>query len=70
MKTFQDMVAMGKNELRLEYEKATREVLSIKLHIAAGQERDTAKLKKAKRYVAQILTAMNQQQLSASFTSA
>ena len=69
MKNFQDLLALSTNDLRLEYEKATREVLSLKLHIAAGQEGDTAKLKKAKRYVARILTAMNQQRMLASITA-
>ncbi len=68
MSTFQEILTMKPSQLRKEYEKATRTVLEIKLHIAAGQERDTSKLKKAKLQVARIMTAMNQQQLNSFVT--
>ncbi len=68
MSTYQELLAMKQSELQKKYADATRKVLEVKLHIAAGQERNTSKLRKAKKEVARILTAMNQQQLQ-SFVS-
>lgn len=66
MADFQSYAGMSATELDRELEKTQREVLSIRLHLVAGQDKDHSKLKKARKDVARLMTARRQKQLGIS----
>jgi len=68
MKTFSEMMALSIPQLLQEIQRAEHELVGIRMHIVAGQEKDSSKQKKMRRYIARLRTAKRQKELSSSET--
>ena len=58
MFSIQELQSSTNKELLLELEKSRNELLKIRINVRTKHKKDTSKVKKMKRYVAQILTAL------------
>lgn len=63
MKTFDDILAMTPAQINHEIKKTEHGLVGIRMGIAAGQEKDSSKRKKAATYIAQLKTAKRQKEL-------
>ncbi len=63
MKTFEEILALTDVEIQFEIEKAERELVGIRMAIAADQEKDSSKRRKHRTYIAQLKTARRQREL-------
>lgn len=66
MKTFDEISALSLEQITQEIKKAEHELVNVRMHIAAGQEKDSSKYGKTRRYVAQLKTAKRQKELALS----
>ncbi|MCT4592443.1 MAG: 50S ribosomal protein L29 [Candidatus Gracilibacteria bacterium] len=60
MKTLEDIRAMSTEEILAEIKKAERNLLHINIKLEAAQEKDTSKLPKQKKYIAQLNTILTE----------
>lgn len=60
MMTMQELRSSSKKELLLELAKARKERLKVRISLKTKHDKDTSKAKKAKVYIAQLLTALNE----------
>ena len=58
MLSIQELRSSNKKELLLELAKARKETLKVRINLKTKHDKDLSKAKKAKRYVAQILTVL------------
>lgn len=65
MKTISELQAMESAALLEERRKALRTCFAVKMTVRAGQDKDASKVRKARRYVAQIETVRRQKLLAA-----
>lgn len=63
MKTFDQISAMSLPGLNQEIEKASRDLVGIRMNIIADQEKDVSKRKKTQKYIARLKTARRQKEL-------
>ncbi len=66
MASYQDLLAKSEAELAQEIEKAEHERLGLKMGLVADQEKDSSKMKKVKKRIAQLKTARRDKQLGIS----
>lgn len=66
MKTFDEILALTVEQIVQEIKKAEHELVGIRMHIAAGQEKDSSKQGKTRRYIATLRTAKRQKELALS----
>lgn len=59
MYTFKDLCDMSPAELQKELNKNRQELFELQVTVHSGKEKDSSKLGKLKRYIAQILTVLN-----------
>ncbi len=66
MKTdiFLQLLALSLGDLEKKLDDARRSLVKIRMGIAVGQQKDTSKYPKQKKYIAQILTAIQSKKLS------
>ena len=60
MLTTQELRSSTLKELLQELESSRKEMLKIRVNIKTKQEKDSAKSRKTKRYIAQILTVLKE----------
>jgi len=60
MLSIQELRSSNKKELLLELAKARKETLKVRINLKTKHDKDLSKAKKAKRFVAQILTMLKE----------
>jgi ribosomal protein L29 len=60
MLTLKELRKLNSGDLQIELKKAREESLKAMIPVRMGQDKKTTEAKKKQRYVAQILTIMNQ----------
>lgn len=60
MLTIQELRSSTLKELLQELEKARKEMLKVRVNVKTKHVKDTAKVKKSKRYIAQVLTVLKE----------
>lgn len=60
MYSIQELRSSTKKELLQELEKSRAEILKIRINVKTKHEKDRSKVKKIKRYIAQILTILKE----------
>lgn len=65
MFSIQELQSSTVKELFVELEKARNELIKIRINVKTKHNKDTSKVKKTKRYVAQVLTALKDADLEA-----
>ena len=70
MFTIQELRSSTMKELLQELDKARKEMLKVRVNIKTKHEKETAKAKKTKRYIAQVLTVIREAGQKESFDSA
>lgn len=58
MFSIQELNSSTEKELFLELKKSRNDLLKVRINVRTKHNKDTSKVKKMKRYVAQILTAL------------
>lgn len=58
MLSIQELRSSTNKELLLELEKSRKDLVKIRIHVKTKHEKDSTKVTKAKRYVAQILSVL------------
>lgn len=64
MKDFAALLALSISDLEKELKSARREFVKIKMGVRTGQEKNTSKYGVYKKYIAQILTAKREKEIS------
>jgi|GEM_PF-1890329 len=60
MLTIQELRSSTLKELLQELEKARKEMLKVRVNVKTKHAKDTAKVEKSKRYIAQVLTVLKE----------
>lgn len=66
MKTFAQILALSPPDIQKELEKTMRTMLEVRMGLVTGHEKNTAKAKKQRRYLAQLKTAYRQKEIGLS----
>lgn len=60
MKNLEEIRGLGVEEINKEIQKAQKDLLEVSIKIESGQEKNTSKKPKYKKYIAQLKTLLNE----------